>query len=378
MRRIQRATLELSGSPQFALISGVLAALRHKIDPDCLTACTNGVDVIWGTELLARLTPRQIAYVLAHEAAHSFFMHNQTAQRLHQINPEIAGIAVDQVVNNFLTDCDPDESVIQHPGEHSYEVNGMPVRVPVILDRKYQGMSVFDVFKDLLENTPEDKSQFDLHDFMQSLPPEDQKELEAAIEAGKRAADRLQSMNRDVDIGVTDKVDWRIHLSRWLYAQGKGKQETSWKRPNRRMAAQGVYLPSALHQQAIRRAVFAIDTSGSIQGEELAESVSTIIEIVRQLGGEEIHVLYWDDGVARHETYTAATGQKLSKTTPAGGGGTNFAPVLRYIDKHKLEPDLMIVTTDGYISDFGKAPNYPALWVVSTPETPPWGTVLRT
>jgi hypothetical protein len=83
---------------------------------------------------------------------------------------------------------------------------------------------------------------------------------------------------------------------------------------------------------------------------------------------EKIDLLYWDTHVASHETYQGSELSNLSETTkPAGGGGTEPACVPAYMKKENLDPECVIMLTDGYIGDqdpnnwqFGK----PILWCI--------------
>ena len=360
LKKVTRANVELAASTEFRLLSGILSALQHKVDNDIPTAMTDGIHVSWNEEFVCNMTPKEIAFVVCHEAAHSFLMHNETSIRLKLQNAQFAAHAVDHMVNNFILDCDPTSRVTQLP------VGG-------IMDRKYQGMDIYQVFKDLMVNGSNAGDGFDIHDFAPGkLNDKETELLGLAIEAGKRSMGATRTANADVQ----ERGNFRQQLAQWLYARGRGQGQVTWKSPNRRMIHKGIYLPSPI-SKTLRRAVFACDTSGSIQGEELSEAITIFKTIVQQVGCDELHILYWDDGVVSHETYRFATGEKLSATTPKGGGGTNFAPVLDYIAAKGLAPDLMVVTTDGYIGDWGSCPKFPTLWAISTNETPPWGELLR-
>jgi predicted metal-dependent peptidase len=76
----------------------------------------------------------------------------------------------------------------------------------------------------------------------------------------------------------------------------------------------------------------AIDTSGSIGGEELNAFLSEFAAICEQVNPELIDLLYWDGEVAGHETYTGASAQSIiSSTKPMGGGGTSPSCITAYM-----------------------------------------------
>jgi len=368
LARVTRANITLAQADPFCMLSGIVAALQHAVDNNMPTAGTDGVHVWWNDEFVEKLDAKELAFVVAHEAGHSFFMHNQTTKRMREMYPELVPIAVDQVVNNFLVDCDPDGLYITMPA------NG-------ILDRKYQGQDVYQVLKDLLQNPPPKNGSgigqgFDEH-LDGDLTPEELQDLAEAIEQGRRAAARSAGANRNFQETRTQEKNYAELLSQWLYARsGRGATHPNWKSPNRRLIHKGIYFP-ARQGKNLRVGVLTVDTSGSIQGPELDKAVAIMKAIVAQVGGEELHVIYWDSSVTSHETYKYANSQTLRHTQPKGGGGTCFAPVLAYLAKNRIKPDVMVSITDGYIGDWGNKPDFPALWMITTPEKAPWGEVLH-
>lgn len=367
LAKVTRATIEVSASPKFALLSGILAALRHNIMYNYPYAYTDGINTGWNADWVLSLMPREINYVLVHEAGHCFYQHMATTLRLKAIDPMRCAHAVDHVVNNFIEDADPEHSVTMMP-----TLNGVQMGV---FDRKYAGMSSYEVFKLLPKGNKSAGGGFDHHDDGRPLTPEEQKEIDIAKAVGERRAAAVQSRTLQ-DVEKPPERNWTEKFINWLFSRGRGNNLSTWRSPNRRMLYRGIYMPSRIGK-SLRKAVFAPDTSGSIQGEELAQAINICKEIVKQLGCDELHIIYWDDGVRNHETYKFATGQQLSRTQPAGGGGTSFAPVLEYMEAHDIKPDVMVVTTDGYVSDYGKKPDFPVLFAVSTDQTPPWGELLR-
>jgi len=113
--------------------------------------------------------------------------------------------------------------------------------------------------------------------------------------------------------------------------------------------------------------VVAVDTSGSIGDAELAEFLSEVKGIAEEVNPEKVDLLYWDSAVAAHEEYNDAdVANIVSSTKPAGGGGTSPSCVSAYIAEKKIEPECIIVLTDGVVGgDWGKDWNAPLLWVIT-------------
>ena len=89
--------------------------------------------------------------------------------------------------------------------------------------------------------------------------------------------------------------------------------------------------------------LFAVDVSGSVSDKSLQQAFS-IVNRLFKYGIEEISVIQFD---------TEIKGEKLTLKKAAnqvkiiGRGGTNFQPVMDYIEKHQ-EYDGLILFTDGY------------------------------
>ncbi len=56
----------------------------------------------------------------------------------------------------------------------------------------------------------------------------------------------------------------------------------------------------------------------------------------------------------------------LERTKPKGGGGTRVGCVNKFIKDERLEPDVVIILTDGYVeNDWGGDWKYPTLWAIT-------------
>jgi predicted metal-dependent peptidase len=126
-----------------------------------------------------------------------------------------------------------------------------------------------------------------------------------------------------------------------------------------------ILLPSTFSQR-VGRGVIGADMSGSVGKREMAVMVSEVVYLATQVQPEQIDLLYWDSVVARHETYDETNMDTLATSTkPMGGGGTNPACVKQYIAEHKMEPEFVIMLTDGYVNSW---PDFdcPVLWIITT------------
>jgi predicted metal-dependent peptidase len=106
--------------------------------------------------------------------------------------------------------------------------------------------------------------------------------------------------------------------------------------------------------------------SGSVGGREAAAMVGELVQLVKEVRPDKLDVLYWDSEVARHEEYDDSNiDGLLSYTKPTGGGGTRPASVKRYMKDKQIEPECVIMLTDGYVDSWPEF-DVPTLWVITT------------
>lgn len=362
-QRIERAHIDLMKSPQFVAYSGVLMVGECKVKEDLPTACTNGRDVYYGRKFVESLNDTDLRGVIIHEAKHKMYRHLLTWKHLSKINHDKANKACDYVINIEVVD----------EGEFS---NGF-ITLPKggLYDIKYKGLNSADVFNLLPDEGGEGGGGgdgFDEHDWEGAEEMSDEekeelgKEIDQAIRQGAILAGKVGgSLNRSFDELMSAKVNWKEALREFVSAVCKGKDDSTWARPNRRWLQHDIYMPSQF-SETMGRVVLAIDASGSIQGAILNRFLSEVSSIMENVNPEQVDLLYWDSAVAGHEVYGLNEADKMrSSTKPKGGGGTSPSCITKYMDKHKIEPVCAIVLTDGYVgNDWGGSWNCPVLWVI--------------
>ena len=173
---------------------------------------------------------------------------------------------------------------------------------------------------------------------------------------------------------MTPLIDWREEMRRFLTETSQIEQ--SWTRPNRRMAALGNYLPGWSRSQS-PPIIFAIDTSGSMRPEELAQVWSELKACAEEMDPEYVRIIQCDAEVKTDVTYD--TDELPEHLEAFGRGGTAFTPVFQRIadEPDDSPPACLIHFSDLYCSDYPEEePGYPVLWVAtseSSAQDPPWG-----
>ena len=390
-RKVQKAKITLMRDPRFALWSGILMVGRTSVSDDMPTACTNGRDETYGRAFVAKLKEPELNFVVLHENLHKAFRHLTTWKKLHDEDHRLANVACDYVINLKLKDLDPGEKVIAMPRFQDGEHKGKPMGM---VDERFRGMhakQVFDILKEEQEKNGgcdgENSGQgngggtskgegFDDHDWdgAKEMTEEDKKtlerEIDQAIRQGVMAHQKIAGsgaggIDRDLLDLLEPKVNWREMLREFVKATCSAKDTSSWRRVNRRFLSLGTYMPSLIGEK-VGHLVIAVDTSGSVGQEELSGFLTEVRGIAEEVKPSQVDLIYWDSRVAAHEEYTESmVGDIINSTKPRGGGGTSPSCVSAYLKDKRIEPECIIVLTDGYVGDdWGHDWTAPVLWAI--------------
>ena len=390
-RRVQKAKITMMRDPKFALWSGILMVGRTSVVDNIPTACTNGRDERYGRKFVASLKDSELNFVVLHENLHKAFRHLTTWKKLHDEDHRLANEACDYVINLKLKDIDPYEKTIAMPRFTDGPNKGKQMG---LVDEKYRGMhakQVFDLLKEEKECEGErggkgeggsggegdDEGQgFDDHDWdgAKEMGEAEKKELEReidqAIRQGVMAHQKIAGtgaggLDRDLLDLLEPKVDWREMLREFVKATCSAKDTSSWRRVNRRFLSTGTYMPSLIGEK-VGHLVVAVDTSGSVGQAELSGFLTEVRGIAEEVKPSQVDLIYWDSEVAAHEEYTETmVGDIINSTKPRGGGGTSPSCVSQYLKDKRIEPECVIVLTDGYVgNDWGSEWTAPVLWAI--------------
>ena len=397
-RRLELVHVSLMRDRRFAFFAGLFMVGKTTVVDKPITAATNGRDAMYGRAFVDGLTDKELAFLVLHENMHKCYRHLTTWRALYDRNRALANQACDYVINIQLYDMDPEHTMIQMPTDKQ-------TRKPIgLLDIRFRGMDTKQVFDILSKEQDEDKRKgddedeggdggsgepqteadsgsdaasgagMDDHDWegAKSMSPEEQKELAQEVEgalrqggvyAGSVGGDMLRSVKRMLE----PRVDWREVLRSFIRVSLQDRDSPSWRRAHRNFLWQDIILPSIMGKR-MKSLVIAMDTSGSIEGEMLEMFMGELNKAIKVAGPDRVDILYWDTAVAGHETYVRDNMRDIAhKTSPKGGGGTHPDCLPPYMAKMKLNPDAIIVLTDGYMmSDAAvwAGVSSPILWCV--------------
>lgn len=386
-RKIKKAKLDVmrSSLPGLRLWAGIMSIGKTSLCERTPTAYTNGRDEVYGLNFVERLPTPQLSFVCLHEAMHKGLRHLTVWRKLFDEDRDLANRACDYVVNRMIVAADPQESVVQFPRNPDGTKLGL-------YDPKYDGMSAREVFDELKKNPPpsggggqgsgqpgEGEAQgFDEHDWddAQSLPAEEQKalqkEIEHALRRGEAEAKKCGAGRGDLpaEIGqlLRPQINWKDALREFITQNCTTKDDSSYRRLNRRFHAFDLILPTPVGE-AMGHIVVGADLSGSMWSGDpspMKKILSEFVGITRMVNPEHVDLLYWDGAVTGHEEYKRGDYDGIaSAMRPVGGGGTDPRCVERYLKENQIKPDCIVMLTDGEVFDqWGDNWPAPILWVI--------------
>ena len=377
--RIKRAHIAIMQHKVFAGYSGVLACGKVKFDERIPTAMTNGWDVTYNPGFVEQLMPTdpELRFLVLHEATHKAFRHLHVWREIHEENAQLANVAADLFVNLALQDADKGEGFVKMP------------KVGIQPDPQYRGMSVGQIYQLLKQEGGGgggggDGDGLDEHDWDGAYngdPEEAQQradEIQRAIRQGEMLRKKLAGKGAGSQDGIfgdilAPKVDWKRALRDFIQETCAGRDEATWRRPNRRYLADDIYMPS-MQGVTLNELVIGFDTSGSVfGGDEMTRFVSELSVIIEQVKPAKCHVIYWDTKVAGHQVFEH--GQfAVQDLKIKGGGGTDGSVLFDYLREKNMNPQAIVQFTDGCVGEWGNT-NVPTLWAITTNGiTAPFGT----
>lgn len=373
-RKLARCKIGLMRNKKFALMSGLLMVGTTSIVDGLPTARTNGRDEEYGRAFVDSMSELEVSFVIMHECMHKMYQHLTTWRKLYDIDRDLANQACDYVINLELKELDPAEQFIAMPRDKAGKNVGL-------IDTKFKGMNTKQVW-DILRKEQEEGKQggegnsLDDHDWdgANALGKEEKealaKEIDQAIREGiandkKMNGDKAGDLARRLGLLMEPKVNWREVLRDWVKNTARGRDTSTWRKPNRRFLHEDVIMPTMVSTK-MGSIVVAVDTSGSIGDKEMADFLSEVKGIADEVAPERVELLYWDSRVAGHETYEGGAVEMITQSTkPRGGGGTSPSCVSTYLRNKAIVPECIVVLTDGVVGgDWGSEWTAPILWCI--------------
>ena len=381
-RKLKRVKINLLRDDRFAYWRGIMMVGTTSLDDTFPTAYTDGCNEVYGRPFVESQNDKQVAFAILHENLHKIGRDLGIWRKLFEEDQQLANMACDYHHNLLLVDMDPLEITIQFP-------TGPDGKRMGLLDERFRGMDVPTIFRILRQEKQsgtgafapngdgaQGKGNFDSHDWGKAAARSDEeqdeltKEIDHALRQGEREhrkvnGNKAGDMERHFSELTNPKIDWRTALADFWRSSCTGRDDNTWRTPSRRFVGMDILLPSTISQR-VGRGVIGADMSGSVTGKQVNLMLSEVVYVATHVQPEHLDLLYWDSAVARHETYDESTLDTLATSTkPAGGGGTSPSCVKHYMEKNNIEPEFIIMLTDGYVDSWPEF-DCPTLWVITT------------
>jgi len=391
-------------------ILGLTIVLIEVDDPKLRTLATDGMHIFYNAAFTDSLTKGERVFAIAHELFHALYEPAGTSSRF----AGYTGIDMKQILEsgdqekikdaimksklwNFAADFIVNGGLVEaHVGEFIKTIN-------ILYRDEYLGWAVEEVYDDLLNNPdkiPQGAQCLDEHIEVEVVSDEEAAEAKAKAEAGDGSGDgsgkiimgqsEYDALSKEWQDGMTSaaaaqkeheqrdasaagcipsaiqrliddlakpKVNWRNALRRAVLRIIHRRY--SYKSPNKGMFNRGWTIPGFRDSTNKLDVAIFVDTSGSVQMEQLTTFISEFRGMMDAFPRYKIHIHCFDGAVVEEsvmvlEKHTASGGWETVKKHVvqfsrhiAGGGGTDFECNWDYLKEHKIKPRMIIMLTDG-------------------------------
>jgi len=182
-------------------------------------------------------------------------------------------------------------------------------------------------------------------------------EWETSLKRSENAGNVPASVKRALDKLKRPVIDWKSELEKYI---DDAVTKTKYKLPARRFIGGGdAQYGYKRYKEDFENLVIAIDTSGSITRPMIEQFLSETMKITEDYAPQKTVILYCDTQVYTPDILEPGDTPDFNKI--AGGGGTNFWPPFKWVEKNILDegetPTVFIYFTDGF-AEFPKSSEY--------------------
>ena len=349
------------------MLIGLNKELSNQIETACVSRDTINTKLMVNPEFWATLDEKTKTGVLKHELLHIAFFHLLNLDGFP--DRKLHNIAADLEINQYIQNS--------YKGE---KWDGLEIYKAPFKDlnlASYQGTKYYySKLQEEIQNNPEGE----LAQFMDSMDPMHElwKQFDGLSEAEKKLvakqidhqlkeiANQIEKNRgtipgelKDYVLGLFETIeavlDWKAYLRRFNGMSQKILTKKTRRKPSRRYPSN-----PALKVKPKKCTLVAIDTSGSVNNDELLEFFNEIYHMFKT--GTEITVVECDAQIQREYEYKG----KLEEIKVSGRGGTDFEPVMVYLKEHQNKFQNLIYFTDGECGVPETKPMKPILWVHSS------------
>lgn len=342
-------------------------------------AATDARNVYYCLEQLNTRPLGEVVYIALHEIGHNMLCHLTRATHHPTWDKGMMNTAMDIVLNELL-----DKIAAETPALGM--ITPADATRGAAFGGGFEGMTWEAAYRKLLKDGKQGACghQFDLHmapkgDDGKPMTPSEAdalgKEWAVSVQAAAIMAKQIGKLPGFLEgfIGelIKPKIDWRSQLQNCVTRIAR--DESSYRRFNRRHMSRGSYLPG-MYSERIGRVAYGMDTSGSIGSDEFKAGMGAMTDILEEMKPEAIVHLQCDTQL--HDVIELKLDDlPLPLLKVCGRGGTDMNPAFEWACQNEHDLDAFILQTDGYVPPLHQMniPNIPVIIIVTTNATLPEG-----
>lgn len=335
-----------------------LLSLNKKWEERVKTACVgiSGInfDLTISPEFWEGLTPVHRKGILKHELMHIALFH--LTDYKHLTDHHVANIAMDIEINQYIDSTwlpegamglhtFPDLNLEPNQGT-KYYYDKLKAAKSESLDKIIQAIKNGETSCELPDGSTVLLSNHDWSE-LDDLDEASQKVIrdqlggilsnvaDSVVKSRGTVPGEMQDIIKALNEVPEAKFDWKGYIRRFA-----GKSIKIFTKKSRRKLSKRYEDNPGLKIKQKKHILVAIDTSGSVNKEELKEFLQEIHHL--QKTGNEITVIQCDTAISHVGTYKPGEDFKI-----LGRGGTSFQPVIDYFNEHFNKLSCLIYFTDG-------------------------------
>lgn len=295
----------------------------------------------------------ELVFALAHETMHWMFGH---VERINDRDVDTWNVACDCVVNALL--------IKEHIGTPLENICIMHEAANMTADEVYNLLKKDDkqhksAYPDLQKkfagtkgkpsddktNSNSNSQGTDSKEQLAKMQTDRKMEIGQALQATRMQGMDMDSIMERASKVIQSKVSWDVLLEK--YFTDKVERHQKWTKPNKRFINSGVYLPKRERLPHMGRVVCAIDTSASMDDEDVAVILGNVSRLCEMCNPSQLDILYTTDHVYKTETYYRDD-YPIPVPKRLRAGGTDMRSAIRWAERTGEEIDLLVIFTDGY------------------------------
>ncbi len=374
--KVIRARVQMLFKYPFFAQLAIRLKLVEVTDAWCPTAATDGRNMYYNPHFFKVLTQAEITFVVAHEVLHCVYDHMTPMQE--GWDKRLFNISADYIINMDLVKTG---------------VGEMPA--VGLLDWQYEGWNSVEVYNRLKElkdkgELPPELQTLDVHIMIDEdgnievkdgsegdgeagdgkgnkpgkpkLSKEEKQQIaneikEAMINASQNAGagDVPAGIKRMIDQMTAPKLKWQELVNANI--ESCVKSNYTFMRPTRRGWHSDAIMPSMERDQEIDVCI-TMDMSGSITNKQGMHFITEVHGMMQQFSQYRLRIWTFDTEVYGYDEFTSDDGRDITEFELLGGGGTDFMCNWKYMKENQIEPQQLIMFTDGMPFGEWGDPNY--------------------